>query len=119
TINDEIDRMRHSATRSLFERRDVVIVASVSCIYGLGSPEAYYGMLVLLEKGAAVDRDELLRRLVSIQYGRNDVAFERGHLRVRGDVIEVFPSYEEIGVRIELWGDEIERLSLIDPLRGT
>jgi excinuclease ABC subunit B len=119
TINDEIDRMRLSATRSLFERRDVVIVASVSCIYGLGSPEAYHGMLLLLEKGARFERDAILRQLVAIQYARNDSAFERGTFRVRGDVIEVIPSYEDIAVRIELWGDEIERLSLVDPLRGT
>ncbi len=118
TINDEIDRLRHSATRSLFERRDVVIVASVSCIYGLGSPEAYHGMMVLLEAGAAVERDAMLRKLVEIQYERTTFDLERGKFRVRGDVIEIFPSYEEFAVRIELFGDEIESVSAIDPVRG-
>jgi excinuclease ABC subunit B len=117
-INDEIDRMRHSATRALFERRDVVIVASVSCIYGLGSPEAYYGMLLLLEHGMQINRREILSRLVQIQYERNDMSFERGTFRVRGDVIEVFPPYADDAVRIELFGDEIDRLSLVDPLTG-
>src|SRR5678816_1038244 len=105
TINDEIDRLRLSATRSLFERRDVLIVASVSCIYGLGSPEAYYGMLLLLEQGQRITRDEVLRKLVEIQYERNDHDFGRGTFRVRGDIIEVYPSYEETGLRIELFGD--------------
>jgi excinuclease ABC subunit B len=118
TINDEIDRMRLSATRSLFERRDVVIVASVSCIYGLGSPEAYYGMLLLLERGQRIGRDQILRRLVEIQYERNDHEFGRGTFRVRGDIIEVYPSYEEQGLRIELFGDEIDELSVFDPLSG-
>ena len=118
TINDEIERMRHSATRSLFERRDVVIIASVSCIYGLGSPEAYHGMMVLLEPGTSVDRDAMLRKLVEIRYERTPFDIERGKFRVRGDVIEVFPSYEEFAVRIELFGDEIEAVSAIDPVRG-
>jgi excinuclease ABC subunit B len=118
TINDEIDRLRHSATRSLFERRDVIIVASVSCIYGLGSPEAYHGMMLLLEPGQAVERDAMLRKLVEIQYERTQFDLERGKFRVRGDVVEIFPSYEEFGVRIELFGDEIETISAIDPVRG-
>jgi excinuclease ABC subunit B len=117
-INDEIDRMRHSATRALFERRDVLIVASVSCIYGLGSPEAYYGMLLLLEHGMEISRREILRKLVNIQYERNDMSFERGTFRVRGDVVEVFPPYADDAVRIELFGDEIDRLRLVDPLTG-
>jgi excinuclease ABC subunit B len=119
TINDEIDRLRHSATRSLFERRDVVIVASVSCIYGLGSPEAYHGMMVLLEPGMTLDRDALLRKLVEIQYERTPFDIERGKFRVRGDVIEIFPSYEEFAVRVELFGDDIETVAAIDPVRGT
>jgi excinuclease ABC subunit B len=118
TINDEIDRMRLSATRSLFERRDVVIVASVSCIYGLGSPEAYYGMLLPLERGETISREALLRKLVEIQYERNDHDFSRGTFRARGDVIEVYPSYEDIGLRIELFGDEIDGLSSFDPITG-
>ncbi|HYV19011.1 MAG TPA: excinuclease ABC subunit UvrB [Verrucomicrobiae bacterium] len=118
TINDEIDRLRHSATRSLFERRDVIIVASVSCIYGLGSPEAYHGMMVLLEPGKAIDRDAMLRKLVEIQYERTPFDLERGKFRVRGDVIEIFPSYEEYAVRVELFGDDIETVSAIDPVRG-
>src|SRR5438046_8108156 len=118
TINDEIDRLRLSATRSLFERRDVVIVASVSCIYGLGSPEAYYGMLLMLEKGQHISRKEILQRLVEILYERKDHDFRRGTFRVRGDVIELYPTYEDNAYRIELWGDEIESLSQIDPLLG-
>src|SRR5512134_1665242 len=118
TINDEIDRMRLSATRSLFERRDVVIVASVSCIYGLGSPEAYYGMLLLLRQGGTLDRREILAKLVDARYDRNDYELKRGTFRVRGDVIEIVPAYEETGVRIELFGDEIEQLSSFDPLTG-
>src|SRR6058998_3641079 len=118
TINDEIDRLRHSATRSLFERRDVVIVASVSCIYGLGSPEAYHGMMLLLEPGREIDRDAMLRKLVEIQYERTQFDIERGKFRVRGDVVEVFPSYDETAVRVELFGDQIEAISQIDPLRG-
>jgi len=118
TINDEIDRLRLSATRSLFERRDVVIVASVSCIYGLGSPEAYYGMLLMLEKGQRISRREILTKLVEILYERNDLDFKRGTFRVRGDTIEVHPTYESIGFRIELWGDEVDKLSSFDPLTG-
>jgi excinuclease ABC subunit B len=118
TINDEIDRMRLSATRSLFERRDVIIVASVSCIYGLGSPEAYYGMLLPLERGQRIDREQILRKLVEIQYERNDQDFGRGTFRVRGDIIEVYPSYEEQGLRIELFGDEVDELASFDPLTG-
>jgi excinuclease ABC subunit B len=118
TINDEIDRMRLSATRSLFERRDVIIVASVSCIYGLGSPEAYYGMLLQLERGQRVSREEILRKLVEIQYERNDLDFARGAFRVRGDVVDIYPSYEEQAVRIELFGDEVDELISFDPLTG-
>jgi excinuclease ABC subunit B len=118
TINDEIDRLRLSATRSLFERRDVVIVASVSCIYGLGSPEAYYGMLLMLERGQRITRREILTKLVEVLYERNDLDFRRGTFRVRGDTIEVHPTYESVGFRIELWGDEVEKLSTFDPLTG-
>ena len=118
-INDDIDKMRHSATRSLLERNDVVIVASVSCIYGLGSPEAYHGMLLFLEKGVSISREEILSKLVEIQYVRDDIDFHRGTFRVRGDVIEVFPAHEENkAIRIELFGDEVDALSEIDPLRG-
>src|SRR6201994_278740 len=119
TINDELDKLRLSATRSLFERRDVIIVSSVSCIYGLGSPEAYYGMLLLLEKGQKLKREDIPRRLVEILYERNDVDFRRGTFRVRGDIIEVYPTYDENAYRIELFGDEIDSLSQIDPLFGT
>jgi excinuclease ABC subunit B len=118
TINDEIDRLRLSATRSLFERRDVVIVSSVSCIYGLGQPEAYYGMLLHLERGQRANRREILAKLVEILYERNDVDFKRGTFRVRGDTIEVYPTYESNGLRIELWGDDVEKLSAFDPLTG-
>src|SRR5262245_51971645 len=118
TINDEIDRLRLSATRSLFERRDVVIVASVSCIYGLGSPEAYYGMLLMLEKGQRITRREILAKLVEILYERNDLDFRRGTFRVRGDTIEIHPTYESVGFRVELWGDEVDKLSTFDPLTG-
>jgi excinuclease ABC subunit B len=118
TINEELDKLRLSATKTLFERRDCVIVASVSCIYGLGSPEAYYGMLLMLEKGQKITRKELLGRLVEVLYERNDHDFRRGTFRVRGDVIEVFPTYDDNAYRIELWGDEIESLSQIDPLLG-
>ena len=118
TINDEIDRLRLSATRALFERRDVLIVASVSCIYGLGSPEAYYGMLLALERGQRIERDAILRKLVEIQYERNDHDFARGVFRVRGDIIEVYPSYDEQAVRIELFGDEVDELLSFDPLTG-
>jgi excinuclease ABC subunit B len=119
TINDELDKLRLSATRSLFERRDCVIVASVSCIYGLGSPEAYYGMLLFLEKGQKIKRSEIFSKLVEILYERNDVDFKRGTFRVRGDVIEVFPTYDDNAYRIELFGDEVDSLSQIDPLFGT
>jgi excinuclease ABC subunit B len=119
TINEELDKLRLSATRSLFERRDSIIVSSVSCIYGLGSPEAYYGMLLLLEKGQKISRKDILRRLVEILYERNDSDFRRGTFRVRGDVIEVFPTYDESAYRIEMFGDEIESLAQIDPLFGT
>jgi excinuclease ABC subunit B len=118
TVNDEIDRMRLSATRSLFERRDVIIVASVSCIYGLGSPEAYYGLLLSLERGQRIGRDAILRKLVEILYERNDIEFGRGTFRVRGDIVEVYPSYEESAVRIELFGDEVDALVTFDPLTG-
>src|SRR6476619_4414735 len=117
-INDEIDRLRLSATRSLFERRDVLIVASVSCIYGLGSPEAYYGLLLSLERGQRIERDHILRKLVEIQYERNDMEFGRGTFRVRGDIVEVLPSYEDTAVRIELFGDEVDELVSFDPLTG-
>ncbi len=117
-INDEIDRMRLSATRSLFERRDVIIVSSVSCIYGLGSPEAYYGMLLPLQLGQRIPRDQILRKLVDIQYERNDVEFSRGTFRVRGDIVEVYPSYEEQALRIELFGDDVDALTTFDPLTG-
>ncbi|MFI5176296.1 MAG: excinuclease ABC subunit UvrB [Terriglobia bacterium] len=118
TINEEIDKLRLSATKSLFERRDCIIVASVSCIYGLGSPEAYYGMLMFLEKGQHISRKEIVHRLVEILYERNDVEFKRGTFRVRGDVIEVFTTYSDDALRISMWGDEIESLSRIDPLTG-
>ena len=118
TINDELDKLRLSATKSLFERRDCVIVASVSCIYGLGSPEAYYGMLLMLERGQKISREQILRRLVEILYERDETDFRRGTFRVRGDVIEVFPTYDDYAYRIELWGDQIESLSQIDPLLG-
>ncbi len=118
-VNDTIDCMRLSATRSLFERNDVIIVASVSCIYGLGSAEAYYGLLQMVERGQELDRDHLLRRLVQIQYKRNDIDFHRGTFRVRGDVVDVFPAYEELSaIRIEFFGDEVENIYEIDPLRG-
>src|SRR6267154_1594286 len=119
TINDELDKLRLSATRSLFERRDVLIVASVSCIYGLGSPEAYYGMLLFLEKGQKIKREDITRKLVEILYERTDGDFRRGTFRVRGDVIEIFPTYDDMAYRVELFGDEIESLSQIDPLFGT
>jgi excinuclease ABC subunit B len=118
-VNEEIDKLRHSATRSLLERNDVIIVASVSCIYGLGSPEAYHGMLLYLEKGMAISREEILSKLVEIQYERNDIDFHRGTFRVRGDVVEVFPAHEEShAIRIELIGDEVEAIWEMDPLRG-
>ncbi len=119
TINDELDKLRLSATKSLFERRDCIIVASVSCIYGLGSPEAYYGMLLFLEKGQKIKREDITRKLVEILYERTNEDFRRGTFRVRGDVIEVFPTYDDNAYRIELFGDEVESLSQIDPLFGT
>src|SRR5579864_6047822 len=119
TVNDELDKLRLSATRSLFERRDCIIVASVSCIYGLGSPEAYYGMLLFLEKGQKIKREDIVRKLVEILYERNDGDFRRGTFRVRGDVIEVLPPYDDFAYRIELFGDEVESLAQIDPLFGT
>ena len=119
-INEQIDRMRHSATNSLFERNDVIVVSSVSCIYGLGSPEAYHGMLLFLEKGQRIERDILLRKLVDIQYERNDYDFHRGTFRARGDVVEIFPaSHESTAIRIELFGDEIDSIAEFDPLLGT
>src|SRR5271170_6372728 len=119
TINDELDKLRLSATRSLFERRDALIVASVSCIYGLGSPEAYYGMMLFLEKGQKITRDDITRKLVDILYERTNGGFRRGTFRVQGDVVEVFPTYDDMAYRIELWGDEISSLTQIDPLFGT
>ena len=120
SINEQIDRMRHSATTSLFERNDVIVVSSVSCIYGLGSPEAYHGMLLFLEKGQRIERDVLLRKLVDIQYERNDYDFHRGTFRVRGDVVEIFPaSHENTAIRVELFGDELDSISEFDPLLGT
>jgi excinuclease ABC subunit B len=119
SINDEIDKLRHSATKALLERRDTIIVASVSCIYGIGSPEAYHGMLVMIEEGQEFPRDAMLARLIEIQYKRNDVDFHRGTFRVRGDVVEIFPPYEEErAIRVEYFGDTIEAISVVDPLRG-
>ena len=117
-VNEEIDRLRMSATRALFERRDVIVVASVSCIYGLGDPDAYYGLLLFVEPGARMSRDVLLQRLVELQYERSDANFKRGSFRVRGDVVEIYPSYQDHAYRIELWGDEIDSISTIDPLLG-
>jgi excinuclease ABC subunit B len=117
-VNQEIDRLRMSATRALFERRDVIVVASVSCIYGLGDPDAYYGLLFFVEPGARLSRDVLLQRLVELQYERSDINFQRGTFRVRGDVVEIYPSYQDQAYRIELWGDEIDSISTIDPLLG-
>ena len=116
SINDEIDRLRHAATSNLLMRRDVVIVASVSCIYGLGSPEEYLRQVLLLKEGAEVDRDDVLHRLVGIHYERNDIDFSRGKFRVRGDSLEVWPAYEDLALRISLWGDEIEEIVQLDPL---
>ena len=118
TINDEIDRLRLSATRSVFERRDVIIVASVSAIYGIGDPDAYYGMLLFLEPGQRIKRDEIIKKLVELLYERNDIEFRRGTFRVRGDVVEIYPSYQDQAYRVELWGDEIDSISTIDPLLG-
>ena len=118
TINDEIDRLRMSATRGLFERHDVIVVASVSCIYGLGDPDAYYGMLIFVEPGMKISRDHFLQRLVELQYERVNIDFDRGVFRVRGDVVELYPSYQEKAYRIEFWGDEIVSVATIDPLLG-
>src|SRR5687767_12341443 len=118
TINDEIDRLRLSATRALFERHDVIVVASVSCIYGLGDPDAYYGMLLFIEPGQKISREDFLKRLVELQYERVNVDFDRGSFRVRGDVVELYPSYQDQAYRIEFWGDEIDSISTIDPLLG-
>ena len=117
-VNEEIDRMRLSATRALFERRDVIVVSSVSCIYGIGDPEAYYGMLIFLEKGQQIARTDILKKLVELQYERNDMDFHRGSFRVRGDVIEIHPSYQDLAIRVSLWGDEIDSLATVDPLLG-
>ncbi|MDD5219548.1 MAG: excinuclease ABC subunit UvrB [Candidatus Bipolaricaulis sp.] len=118
SINDEIDRLRHAATAALFERRDVIIVASVSCIYGLGSPSSYYDMSIALEQGSTWDRDDVMRRMVGLQYTRNEIGFERGTFRARGDTLEIIPAYEERVVRLEFFGDEIERIALLDPVSG-
>ncbi len=118
SINDEIDRLRHAATAALFERRDVIIVASVSCIYGLGSPSSYYDMSITLERGSSWDRDDVMRRMVGLQYTRNEIGFDRGTFRVRGDTVEIIPAYEERVVRLEFFGDEIERIALLDPVSG-
>ena len=118
TVNDEIDRLRLHATRSLFERHDVIVVASVSCIYGLGDPDAYYGMLMFIEPGTQIKREDFLRRLVELQYERVNVDFDRGSFRVRGDVVEIYPSYQDQAYRVEFWGDEIDSISTIDPLLG-
>src|SRR5881275_3167518 len=118
-INDEIDRMRHSATKSLLERRDVIVVASVSCIYGIGEPDTYAGMHLELHAGEAIDRDEIIRRLIAVQYERNDYDFHRGTFRVRGDVVEIFPANEEsVALRVELFGEVIDANHRMDPLKG-
>jgi excinuclease ABC subunit B len=118
TINEEIDRLRLSATRALFERRDVIVVASVSCIYGLGDPDAYFGMLLFVAPGQEMKREDLLRKLVELQYERSEIEFDRGNFRVRGDVVEIYPSYQDEAYRIEFWGDEIDGIYTIDPLLG-
>ena len=118
SINDEVERLRHSATNSLLTRRDVIVVASVSCIYGLGTPQEYVDRMARLQVGEELDRDELLRRFVEMQYDRNDLAFTRGTFRVRGDTVEIIPVYEELAVRIEFFGDEIERIYTLHPLTG-
>src|SRR5260221_7472730 len=117
-VNEEIDRLRMSATRALFERRDVIVVASVSCIYGLGDPDAYYGMLVFIEPGQKIKREEFLQKLVELQYERVNIDFDRGVFRVRGDVVELYPSYQDQAYRVEFWGDEIDAIYTIDPLLG-
>src|SRR6201996_1047719 len=118
SINDEVERLRHSATNSLLTRRDTVVVASVSCIYGLGTPQEYVDRMLKVKLGDTMERDQLLRKLVGMQYSRNDLAFTRGTFRVRGDTIEIIPVYEELAVRIEMFGDEIERLMTLHPLTG-
>src|SRR6266850_806921 len=118
SINEDIDRLRLRATSSLMEREDVVIVATVSAIYGLGDPVSYREQMVTLVTSQKIERDDILRALVRIQYSRNDVAFERGTFRVRGDTVEIFPAYEEQGVRVEMWGNEVERISKVNPLTG-
>ncbi|NIA10078.1 MAG: excinuclease ABC subunit UvrB [Nitrospiraceae bacterium] len=118
SINDEIDRLRHAATSALFERRDVIIVASVSCIYGLGSPEIYHDMAIEITRGGEMDRDEVMRHLIALQYTRNDIAFDRGTFRARGDTLEIIPAYEERIVRIEFFGDEVDRITILDPITG-
>ncbi|MGD0560836.1 MAG: DEAD/DEAH box helicase family protein, partial [Streptosporangiaceae bacterium] len=118
SLNEEVERLRHSATNSLLTRRDTIVVASVSCIYGLGTPQEYVDRMLTLHIGDTVERDQLLRQLVGMQYARNDVAFTRGTFRVRGDTIEIIPQYEELAVRIEMFGDEVERLSTLHPLTG-
>ena len=118
SINDEIDRLRHAATAALFERRDVIIVASVSCIYGLGSPSSYYDMSLTLSRGERIDRDDVMRGMVGMQYTRNEIGFERGTFRARGDTVEIIPAYEERIVRLEFFGDEIQRITLLDPVSG-
>ena len=118
SVNDEIDRLRHSATQAVLERRDVIIVASVSCIYGLGSPQEYKNQLVWFHVGQEYDRDDILRRLVNIQFSRNDVALTRGTFRVKGDVLELQPKDEEIVIRVQFWGDEVEKITVVDPLSG-
>ena len=118
SINEDIERLRLRATSSLIERDDVIVVASISCIYGLGNPADYRELMVVLDQGQERSRRQILRALVEIQYHRNDVSFERGTFRVRGDVIEIFPAYEEQAIRVELWGDEVERITRFDPLTG-
>src|ERR1700760_684040 len=118
SLNEEVERLRHSATNSLLTRRDVVVVATVSCIYGLGTPQEYVDRMVRLRVGNQIERDNLLRRLVGMQYARNDLAFTRGTFRVRGDTVEIIPQYEELAVRIEMFGDEIEKLATLHPLTG-
>src|SRR5689334_12734853 len=118
SLNEEVERLRHSATMSLLTRRDVIVVATVSAIYGLGTPEEYLDRSVKLSVGQEIERDKLLRRLVDIQYARNDLAFNRGTFRVRGDTLEIIPAYEELAIRIEFFGDEIERLAYLHPLTG-
>ena len=118
SINEDIDRLRLATTSSLVSRKDVIIIASVSSIYGLGSPEDYRTMMVALKKGESIDRDKMLTKFVDIQYKRNDISFERSTFRVRGDSVEIWPSYEEFAYRIEFWGDDIEQISIINPLTG-